>query len=104
SAINLTTEAVINLVVESSKSFLSSELSASFNLSALSELSVSFKSTSCTQSVLIYFQRASQSSHSTSNSAEQKNQSENQLEEQLQSSAFKQSDNAHVYHNINKLT
>src|SRR5438046_2948921 len=44
-AINLTTEAVINLAVELSESSSSSELSALF--------------TSCTQSVLIYFQRVS---------------------------------------------
>ena len=59
-------------------------------------------STSCAQPVLIYSQRASQSSHSTSNSAEQKNQSEDQSENQLQSSAFKQLDNAHVYHSADK--
>src|SRR5438046_258777 len=43
SAINLTTEAVINLAVELSESSLSSKLSASSDLSALTELPASFK-------------------------------------------------------------
>ena len=61
-------------------------------------------STSCVQSVLIYSQKASQSSHSMSNSAEQKNQFENQLENQLQFSALKQLDDAHVYHSADKFS